>query len=181
MNRPVRGAALLGPLVPFVSWLTARYIVRHRKRLLADSEPIASKYQAEFEDFFPREVLKQTRVVRASVPNPKFYSLVRLVGIKGVLEMSSIGAITLLDVIAYPEQLSRSTLFHELVHAVQYRVLGLRRFADLYVRGFLNGGGYEGIPLEGQAYELEERFSGNPKTKFSVEDDVNRRLQAWRL
>jgi hypothetical protein len=60
-------------------------------------------------------------------------------------------------------------------------VLGLRRFAELYVRGFLNGGGYEGIPLEGQAYELEERFSGNPKTKFSVEDDVNRRLQAWLL
>jgi hypothetical protein len=70
--------------------------------------------------------------------------------------MSAIGAITLVDVIAYPEKMNRRILFHELVHAVQYRVLGLRQFARLYVTGFLNGGGYEGIPLERQAYELEE-------------------------
>jgi hypothetical protein len=115
------------------------------------------------------------------MPNPKFYSLVRSLGIGGLLEMSSIGAITLVDVIAYPERMSRSTLFHELVHAVQYRVLGLRRFAKLYVRGFLDGGGYQGIPLELQAYALEERFRRNPKRAFSVEEDVIRRLEAGLL
>jgi len=95
--------------------------------------------------------------------------------------MSSIGAITLVDVIAYPAGMDRSTLFHELVHAVQYRVLGLQKFARLYVTGFLNGGGYDGIPLERQAYELEERFSRDPRTVFSVENDVLERLQAGRL
>jgi hypothetical protein len=33
-------------------------------------------------------------------------------------------------------------LFHELVHVEQYRQLGIPRFAELYVRGFLSGGGY---------------------------------------
>jgi hypothetical protein len=55
-----------------------------------------------------------------------------------VLRMSSIGAITLVDVVAYPAELDTGTLFHELlVHVVQYRVLGLKQFARLYVRGFL--------------------------------------------
>ena len=87
----------------------------------------------------------------------------------------------MIDVIAYPKQMDRSTLFHEMVHVAQYRVLGLRRFADLYVKGFFNGGGYEGIPLEQQAYELETRFSRNPKEKFSVEGDVVRRHEAGLL
>jgi len=178
MQRSVRGAIFLRPLVPFISWLTARYIARERKRLLPDSEPLGSRFREEFRTYFPREVLEETRVVRASVPNPRFYSLVRVLGIEGVLEMSSIGAITLIDIVAYPNRVGTSTLFHELVHVVQYRVLGLRQFAKLYVRGFLSGGGYEGIPLEQQAYELEERFSRSPKKAFSVEDDVTQRLRA---
>jgi len=104
-----------------------------------------------------------------------------MLGIEGVLEMSSIGAITLVDLVAYPHPMHRKTLFHELVHAVQYQVLGLRRFADLYVRGFLNHGGYDGIPLERQAYELEERFSRKPKKIFSVEEDVVQRLHSGLL
>ena len=88
---------------------------------------------------------------------------------------------TLIDLVAYPRWLSASTLAHELVHVVQYRVLGLRKFAQLYVRGFLDGGGYEGIPLEIQAYELEERIRRDPEKVFSVEEDVTLRMIAGRL
>ena len=175
LPRPIR------PAVPLITWCTARYIAHHRSRLVPDSEPIAPGTQAQLRDFFLPDVLAETRLVRASMPNPKFYGLVRILGIGGLLEMSSIGAITLVDVIAYREQMSRSTLFHELVHAVQYRVLGLRGFARLYVRGFLDGGGYEGIPLERQAYELEGRFRRSPNNAFSVEEDVVLRREAGRL
>jgi hypothetical protein len=181
MWRFIRADGFIPPLVPLLSWLTARYIARQRRRVLPYTEPIAARFCSEFRPFFPPEILGGTRLAHASVPNPRFYSLVRLLGIRGVLEMSAIGAITLVDVIAYPEKMNRSILFHELVHAVQYRVLGLRQFARLYVTGFLNGGGYEGIPLERQAYELEERFSRDPKSPFSVEIDVQERLRAGRL
>lgn len=177
----IRGAVLILPCLPLISRLTARYISGNRKRLLSVSQPISARDQELLSGFFSPSILKGTRVVRASVPNPKFYSLVRMLGIKGVLEMSSIGAITLVDLIAYPDGINRGTLFHELVHAVQYQVLGLRRFADLYVRGFVNHGGYDGIPLERQAYELEERFSRSPKKVFSVEEDVIYRLNAGLL
>jgi hypothetical protein len=176
-----RAALFLRPFVPLFSWMTARYIACHRRRLLAESRPIATTDFGEFGTFFPEAVLTEARIVRACMPNPRFFFLARLFGIEGVLEMSAIRAITLMDVVAYPERMDRNTLFHELVHVVQYRVLGLRNFARLYVTGFLRGGGYEGIPLERQAYELEERFRQEPKKVFSVEKDTRVRWQAGRL
>jgi len=97
LPRPIR------PAVPLITWCTARYIAHHRSRLVPDSEPIAPGTQAQLRDFFLPDVLAETRLVRASMPNPKFYGLVRILGIGGLLEMSSIGAITLVDVIAYRE------------------------------------------------------------------------------
>jgi hypothetical protein len=81
------------------------------------------------------------------------------------------------QVVAHVEALTPTLLFHELVHAVQYKHLGLRGFADRYVGGFLSGGSYEAIPLEKQAYELEARFAADPRTAFSVEEDVTRRIR----
>ena len=157
--------------------MTARYIGYHRNRLVGDSGPISTNTQALLRGFFSGAVLAETHIVQAVMPEPVVYPLVKKLGVKGLLEMSSIHAITLIDVVAYPEGLPLDTLFHVLVHLVQYRVLGLKRFAQLYVKGFLCGGGYEGIPLEKQAYELGDRFRKQPTKVFSVEEDVIRRSQ----
>ena len=57
-------------------------------------------------------------------------------------------------------------LFDELVHVEQYRQLGILRFSELYVRGFLNGGSYEAIPLEVNAYSFEDRFRRDTRRGF---------------
>ncbi len=172
---------LVRPLVPLISWMTARYIGYHRKRLLGDSCAISEHVQAHLRGYFPDAVLAHTRIIQAVMPEPFVYPVAKILGVKGLLEMPSIGAITLIDVVAYPEQLGISTLFHELVHVVQYRILGLKRFAELYVKGFLNGGGYYEIPLERQAYELAARFDLEAGEVFSVEEDVIRRSEAGQL
>jgi hypothetical protein len=79
-------------------------------------------------------------------------------------------AITFCDVVVSHEPFSNG--LHELVHVEQYRQLGSPRFSDLYVRGFLNGGKYDAIPLEVNAYALGGRFEQNPSNRFSVEDEV---------
>lgn len=56
------------------------------------------------------------------------------------------------------EEMSASLLFHETVHTVQYRLLGVPEFARLYVKGFLATRSYHDIPLERCAFELESRF-----------------------
>jgi hypothetical protein len=53
--------------------------------------------------------------------------------------------------------------------------LGVERFAELYVSGFLSGGSYEAIPLEITAYALEGTFGKSPHRRFAVEDEVS----AW--
>ena len=86
-------------------------------------------------------------------------------------------AVTFNDVIVSHESFSDGLLFHECVHAEQYRQLGVPRFAALYVQGFLTGGGYEGIPLEINAYVLGERFESSPQIPFSVEAEVSAWIQ----
>ena len=68
-------------------------------------------------------------------------------------------------------------MFHELVHAVQYEILGLDEFSRQYVRGIVEGEfDYYRIPLEVIAYDLDRRFSDNPGAAFSVLDEVRRLL-----
>ena len=55
----------------------------------------------------------------------------------------------------------------------KYRQLQVPCFAALYVRGFLNGGCYDGIPLERNTYELGGRFEAQPRRTFSVENEVS--------
>jgi hypothetical protein len=90
-------------------------------------------------------------------------------------------AITFSDVVVSHEPFSNGILFHELVHVEQYRQLGSPRFSELYVRGFLNVGSYEAIPLEVNASTLGGRFESDPQRAFSVEDEVRRWAVEGRL
>jgi len=60
--------------------------------------------------------------------------------------------------------------FHELVHVIQWDVLGTRDFLLLYASG-LSEHGYFDCPLEAMAYEHQRRFdAGEPP--YSVEAEV---------
>src|SRR4051812_15589457 len=87
---------------------------------------------------------------------------------------ADMAAVTFQDMIISYEPFTNQLLFHELVHAVQYQKLGVDEFAERYVNGFLQGGGYDGIPLEINAYQLDDRFAKNPGREFSVEMEVQK-------
>jgi hypothetical protein len=108
------------------------------------------------------------------VANPDFYPMLRSLGFNNLPDESGMGAITFSEVVVSHEPFSSGLLFHELVHVEQYRQLGIPRFSELYVRGFLNGGSYEAIPLEVYAYTLGGRFEQNTARQFSVEDEVRK-------
>ncbi len=72
------------------------------------------------------------------------------------------------------EPFTNRLLFHELVRVAQYEKLSLAGFANKYVKGFLSGGSYDGIPLEINAYELDARFDAAPTNAFSVADEIQR-------
>src|SRR5262245_49062096 len=134
--------------------------------------------------FFVPEILDRVRVLvlrGERLANPDFYPMLRSLGLVDLPDQSSSSAITFGDVIVAHESFSPGLLFHELVHVEQYRQLGIPRFADLYVRGFLNGGSYRAIPLEVNAYTLSERFERDPRRAFSVAEEVGRWIAEGRL
>lgn len=63
-------------------------------------------------------------------------------------------------------------LFHKLVHVEQHRQLSVVNFSAPYVRGFLVGGGHEGIPLNEMLMLLESALKKDPTMRFSVADEV---------
>jgi hypothetical protein len=57
--------------------------------------------------------------------------------------------------------------FHELVHVIQWRLLGPEEFLERYADG-LERFGYRNSPLEVMAYDLQGRFERDQQP-FSVE------------
>ncbi|MCH2210029.1 MAG: hypothetical protein MK110_01915 [Fuerstiella sp.] len=67
-----------------------------------------------------------------------------------------------------------STHFHELIHVVQWHILGDECFFHLYASGLLSAG-YRLSPLEEIAYDLQSRFDSDD-AEFDVIMEVRRRL-----
>jgi hypothetical protein len=159
-----------------IEWI-ATYIGDQRADFLKLARRIPPDFVRTIQAFFPEDIIESVRVVRGRAAEPGFYSQLKALGIHNAPPFADMAGITFQDVVVHVDPLTPALLFHELVHTVQYKHLGLDGFAQYYVRGFLSGGSYEEIPLEKQAYELEERFIRNPSSVFSVEQDVEARIR----
>lgn len=158
-----------------VSGLVAQYITAQRERFLPQATALSVAQQAAMDGFFTPQLLDAARVLvlrGIRVENPPFYPMLAGMGFANLPDFSQMAAITFCDVVVSHEPFTDGLLFHELAHVEQYRQLGVPRFSELYVRGFLSGGGYDGIPLEVNAYTLGGRFEANPQQRFSVADEV---------
>lgn len=156
---------------------------RHRARAL----PMTAGLQAHLGDFFGPDAAR-ARLVVAQIENPPFYGeLARWgVDVRDLIPYTMLEALTFDDVIVLGLDAASEveTLFHELVHVVQYRILGVEEFSRQYVEGWLAGrdgllddpeGRYLAIPIEAVAYELQARFEAAPDNVFSVEQFLRER------
>ena len=167
-----------------VSVLVSQYITTQREKNAPRTIPLTAQQKAAMAGFFSPGILDGTRLLVLQgerVANPDFYPMLRSLGFKSLPDQSTMAAITFCDIVVSHEPFSDGLLFHELVHVEQYRQLGIPRFAELYVSGFLNGGSYEAIPLELNAYTLGGRFESDPRRMFSVEGEVERWAAEGRL
>ncbi|HXY23938.1 MAG TPA: hypothetical protein VEI73_04765 [Candidatus Acidoferrum sp.] len=179
-----------------VSASVAEYISSQRGHFRGRATSLSPSQQLALAGFFRPDLLAATRILvlkNERIGNPPFYPALRAIGFANLPDFAFMAAVTFCDVIVSHEPFSSGLLFHEFVHAEQYRQLSypmrvshpersaaeskdlsvaIPRFADLYVRGFLAGGGYDGIPLEINAYALGARFESAPQAPFSVESEV---------
>jgi hypothetical protein len=168
-----------------ISAFVADYIRQQQEDYRGVSHPVTAAQRAAMRGFFTEALLDRVRVLTLpagrSILNPTFYPELHALGLQDLPDFAQMAAVTFENVVVSHEAFTDGLLFHELVHVEQYAQLGVDPFARLYVQGFLSGGGYEGIPIEIQAYTLDSRFHRAPGKTFSVADEVRAAIAAARL
>ena len=172
-----------------VEWVVREvvaYIGQQHQNYRPCAAPLGLNQKNAMLPFFPEPTLDSTRLIVLAgqrVFNPPFYPQLWKMGFEpaALPNFSLMAAITFVDTVVSHEPFTDRLLFHELVHVVQYQKLGVPEFGAKYVRGFLNGGSYEAIPLEMNAYELDSRFAATPANPFSAADEIQRWIDAGKF
>lgn len=153
------------------------WILSQREILRPTSATLSVDYRDRYAAYFRAETLDAVRHHMVDlIKNPGFYDELSERGLDMPLDFSKMDGIAFVDTISISRQNLRERnltrlLFHECVHVAQYEYLGVAEFVSQYVHGWANNGfDYFAIPLERQAYELEQRFSRGEI--FSVENAI---------
>ena len=157
----------------------SQYLRAQRELYFEDGKPLDDNIRSQMEPFFSPQLLQRVRIVELQgqrLSNPDFYEDAMRLGISNLPQIRHMSSLTFIDVIVFNETVSPRTLFHGLVHAVQFDVLGPERYVELFVRGFLRTNVHIMVPLEAQAFALDSEFSRCPEQSFSVEEQV----RLWR-
>lgn len=138
----------------FMEWIT-RTLDAHAR----DAQPVASQGFSRLPLYFGRELLALAKfVVVERVPMPPLTEL----GLSefAAFERADNDAVTYLDTyfVKRGRESEEPLHFHELIHVVQWRLLGPERFLSVYAAG-LEVFGYRNSPLEAMAYDAEALFA----------------------
>ena len=151
------------------------YLREQRDRYFPIAAPLSAQRKATMEPFFSAAFLNRIRIVELigeRISDPPFYSQAKELGVTNLPSFQQMASLTFLDVVVFNERIADRALFDGLVHAVQFHILGLKRYSDLFVRGFLKTNAPFAIPLEAHALALASRFARNTTASFSVEEQV---------
>jgi hypothetical protein len=158
-----------------IEWL-AGYLREQREQYSPVATQLTNEVKARMWPFFSADLLDRIRIIElrgARVHVPEFFAKVRALGFEPP-QITHMDSVTFLDIVAFNQSLSERALFHALVHTVQIDVLGLQRYAELWVYGFLKTRTHFTVPLEVHAFSLSSKFLRPMPERFSVEDEVVR-------
>lgn len=169
----------IAKFIPWVVQKASDWGKEQEAKLLGGGKIIDPRRHDALKRFFDPEILESARIVLVpEIPNPPFYAELRRQGLP-VLDFSRMIGLTLGKCVLIRERFGVSDAawdalyFHELVHVVQYNILGIDEFMNSYVRGWAdNGYDYERIPHEIVARSLEQKYLRSPDVAFSVRQKV---------
>lgn len=157
-----------------IGWFST-YLKTERETYYPIGHALRSEWRSLMDGYFEPALLDQVRIVELldrRLENPWFYPQAKEQGVRHLPDMAHKAAVTLLDVVVFNGKIESRDLFHGLVHAAQVRVLGVKVFSDLFVRGFLTARSYYLAPLKAHAFGLDARFAASPGVRFSVEKEI---------
>ena len=153
----------------------ADYLWKEREKYQPQGVALTAMHRGQLEPFFSAATLDRAKTVELHgrrVAPPPFYMDAQIAGIHALPPLTHMASLTFVDVIVFNDLIIERALFHGLVHAAQFQILGLDRYTDLFVRAFLRTGAHFTVPLETHAFALETKFALNPEQPFSVEEQI---------
>jgi hypothetical protein len=159
------------------------YFREQRNRFYQLGQPLEGQFKESVGPFFSSGLMQRIHLVQLQgerLPNPAFYADARAHGLTNLPEITHMASMTFMDVIVFNDQITAQALFHALVHAVQFHILGPHDYTESYVRSLLQTKSHVMVPLEAHAFSLDAKFAGNPVDAFSVEDEVRSWVQDGR-
>jgi len=174
-NPPVSPQPTPAQIEQGVAWVST-YLREQREYYFPASSPLSPQQKASLCPYFSPVLLDKVRVVElrgARVAVPEFFAQARALGFEPP-EITHMDSVTFLDVIVFNEELSDRALFHALVHSAQIKILGLERYAELWIHSFIRSRTHFTVPLEVHAFSLASKFLHPEPERFSVEDDILR-------
>lgn len=154
----------------------ATYLREQRERYAPKAVALTNRQKAVMWPYFPAALLDRVKIVELAgkerVLPPAFYEEYRALGFTNLPEVSHMQSVSFMDVIVFNEAVTERSLFHGLVHTVQVEQLGLQRYAELFVKSFVNTKLHFSVPLEAHAFSMESKFVATPAHRFSVEEQV---------
>ena len=151
------------------------YLRRQRETHFARGAALGPRQKEILRPFFSAALLERVRAVELHgrrLPPPPFYQEAHELGIENLPALTHMSSLTFVDVIVFNDLIIERALFHGLVHAVQFEILGVERYTDLFVRAFLRTNAHFSVPLETHAFALESKFAVDPGKAFWVEEQV---------
>jgi hypothetical protein len=149
---------------PLVAGWIQKTLAEHARA----AKPVASLGFNRLSQYYDQQTLISAKVVFVpKVPMPPLSAM----GLSrfGSFEQMDAAGITYLDTYFVRADYAsiESVHFHELVHVIQWRLLGPERFLAYYADG-LERFGYRDSPLEAMAYTFQDKFEREAQP-FSVE------------
>jgi hypothetical protein len=162
-------------IIHSASLVGAAWLMNRRRRYRRRAQPLDDRQRAALAPWFETDLLARVRVVHVpAIRRPLAYAVLSAAGCHPPMDFAGVSGMALDDtVILAPPRRGvdpRGLLFHELVHISQFEMLGVRPFVSAYLRGWLESGrNYFAIPLERQAFALQDRYLAAQEFKVSVE------------
>jgi hypothetical protein len=147
------------------------YLREQRSYYFPLAVPLKDRYRAMMQPFFSPGLLDRIRTVELSgarIALPPFYAEAKSRGLENLPDIQHMASMTFLDVVVFNQKLTEREMFHGLVHAVQFNILGVELYCDLFIRAFLRTNAHFTVPLEAHAFALDSRFEQNRLEGFSV-------------
>jgi hypothetical protein len=122
-----------------------------------DKTAISALAHPGLQAYFPASVLENSfAIYTGDIPVIPFHAIPEL----SFMNQFQPAGITYLDTffIINEERENTSIHFHELIHVLQWKLLGMEKFLLCYGHGLFTKG-YRDSPLERMAFDLESRFS----------------------